>query len=690
VLGVLPAAAQTTGIQRTWLLAEETSQLGDLLFGPGVAEVTTASTGATTAGGTVSWVRYFEKDDHLGMHHVYYRQRYEHPQLGRALRVLGTAVALHYAPDGSLSRANLAQVDDVPPLPNVALTTPQQAFAAAHMGLASWPGFRLGDPARWPPGTLASILDRSELMLEVPRDAGSWRLVWRFQIPDADWEGHTALVDAATGELERVSRSNPHDEDFCPPEGCAHCSPGHDGMDPPVHTTAVAVAENPAITALREVAASPFADPDEQEENCAGSTCTHEAVSAQREGLDPENDPDIPQIEVYHGMKMMAACPHCGYSGYGFDEGKYMRVGLMEIGGSVRYDDYNPGQPGKALERCDAHDLYRLFAGDAMFYTQQTMEVFSSTFKRCGFDGSCGVARVVVDAEGYTGTAQFNVYVDSHLAPFKSVQLDQPLLSESRFSVSASLDTVAHEWGHAVDFESPGNFVARCPASGLETCEMMEGFAEVVGHVVERLKQTTADTNLGDDVYEAEHWDWTAQEDFALVSAWPILRRADRYSTNQCPGFHHSVHAEDAGCGWGQSANGNRLAVVLKLMTDGGNNPGAGHVVPCTGCDIDVTALDADANTAFQMAARILFRVFDTEADFGTVDWDELPVLARNAIHDLFWGETCVAAQLRTNNAFLAVGYPESGLPPCIHCRPYQVGQPPCCPPDYPCLGEEE
>jgi len=73
-LGVLPAAAQTTGIQRVWLLAEDTSQLGDLLFGPGVVEIPNASTGATTAGGTVSWVEYLERDDDLGMHHVTYGQ----------------------------------------------------------------------------------------------------------------------------------------------------------------------------------------------------------------------------------------------------------------------------------------------------------------------------------------------------------------------------------------------------------------------------------------------------------------------------------------------------------------------------------------------------------------------------------------------------------------------------------------
>jgi hypothetical protein len=38
LLGALPAAAQSNGIQPIWLLADDTSQLSDLLFGPGVVE----------------------------------------------------------------------------------------------------------------------------------------------------------------------------------------------------------------------------------------------------------------------------------------------------------------------------------------------------------------------------------------------------------------------------------------------------------------------------------------------------------------------------------------------------------------------------------------------------------------------------------------------------------------------------
>ena len=313
-------------------------------------------------------------------------------------------------------------------------------------------------------------------------------------------------------------------------------------MPEPVYTDALAVPENSPTIPVRSVAASPLSDPDEQELDCGGSACTYEAVRERQPG--PGCDPDIPQIEIYHGIERDPACRHCGFSD-GPYEGAYMRVGLKAIGGTPTYDVYSAAK-GKITCQTDAE--YRRFAGDAMFYTQQTMEVFSS-FGRWGFDGACGVARVVVDAADGEGAQFWAEYPpeDTHAAPLKSVRIGRP--TGQYLSASAALDVVAHEWGHGVDDASPGNFIERCnPTTALETCEMMEGFADVVGHIVERRKQPV-DSDLEDDDYEVEHWDWTAQEDWVPSSWWWSLRRADRYSTGQCPGVHHSVHAEDPGCG---------------------------------------------------------------------------------------------------------------------------------------------
>ena len=91
--------------------------------------------------------------------------------------------------------------------------------------------------------------------------------------------------------------------------------------------------------------------------------------------------------------------------------------------------------------------------------------------------------------------------------------------------------------------------------------------------------------------------------------------------------------------------------------------------------------------TSFEMAAKVLFRVLDTEADYGTVDWDDLPYHGRNAARVLYPNDCEV--QRTVIDAFRAVGYPQELDVPCPVCPPYQEC-PPCCPPDYCCGVVEE
>jgi Zn-dependent metalloprotease len=259
--------------------------------------------------------------------------------------------------------------------------------------------------------------------------------------------------------------------------------------------------------------------------------------------------------------------------------------------------------------------------------------------------------------------------------------------------MSAAIDIVAHEWGHAVSKWSPADFPGMCPENGWEEhpdeCEMSEGFADVVGHMVERFNQPTPDAGS----WIPDRWDWIQGEDWAPECKREFLRRAHEYdAAHTCP--HWSVHANDPGCrsdGTPEHENGNRLSVVLRLMAEGGHNPAYYHSnlpFQCTGCDIDVTPLDPDAMTSFEMAARVLFRVLDTESTSSTNDWDLLPYLARNAAWDLF-PDRCEETQTTVIEAFRAVGYPQQLMTPCTFCPPY-AECPPCCPPDHCCGGVEE
>ncbi len=651
-----PARAQGVGIERHWLSSDQTSTLPTLLFGSGVVEVSSASGGVASGGGTVSWVQYFERADDLGMWHVYYRQEYSHPQVGRAAPIAGTSLALHYGPQGYLYRANLAQVTDVPPLPQPTLTTPAHAFAAAQAGLAHWPGFAPGSPSSWGPGAMASILDHSRLSLAVLPDNGGHR--WQWSVPTADAHGREwrALVDAVTGAVLRVAPSNPSSSYVCSPDT---------GSDPPgTNGSAKAVAENSTgVPELRDVWARscPECDYDAGDPCGVGTPCTHEAVAA--------GGGSVPQIEVYHGVPT-SVWRRCEVDGV---EGNFMRIGLKvdDVLGMPKYDQY--GTVGGRKWKLD--DLYRSFAGDAMYHTRRTMEVFSALGPSwCGVEGACvKPARVVVDAQGglpseFRWESTIELY-----APEDAVSFNKEDGVRSR---SSALDIVAHEWSHAVSKHSAVNFTLLCTAYDFgEACQMGEGFADVMGHIVEWKVHTTEGPGY-------ETYDWIAGEDWNPAST--ELRRAHEFSSQLCPAFHYSVHTSDDTCednsDYDVHATGNRLAVVLKLMTVGGTNPGYGNP-HCPGCPgLYVTPLDSDPATSLEEAARIMWRVLTVEADQSSTDWDYLPFYAHAAVKDLYppLSSECEAAQTTVRDAFLAVGYPETLPLPGIGCPPPMPCPPAC------------
>ncbi len=667
-----PALAQETGVQRVWLSFEETAQVGAMLVGSGVAEVGTSSTGATTAGGTLSWVKYMEKSDDLGMRHVYYRQQYNHPALGRQLRVTGTAASLHYAPDGALRWANVAQLTDLAANPPLTLSTAEGAFAAAQGGLATWPGFALGSPAAWAPGTLANLLDEAELTLApAPAAAGGVRARWRVQTLDAGRHAWNVLLDAGSGALVAVT-SVALRECWQRPT-CADCESN------PVNVAAWAKPENEDLDCgpgsyscnedgVRELFAHYCPEPsceyyryyDNPQDSCKGP-CTHEAAMYIFDGT---------KIEVWYYVPNMAQHLHCGQP----QEGDFMRVGL-KTWNNVPY--YGPYKGATVPLGHQPSTKMRQWAGDAMFHTMRTMETFSSELNWCGVDGSCGApygtARVVVDTRSTNGGAYFMPVDTEQEAPMDSVGVDMPGLGD--FSQSAALDILAHEWGHGVDWHSPAKFAAMPCDESPEPCQIAEGFADVIGHFVEHKVHTNPGPGF-------ETHDWDAGEDWDSDD--DRLRTANAFDERLCAsgGWHWSVHANDAGCEDGQDSpashnNGNRLAVVFRLLAEGGQNPGLNHgISPCTGCDIVVEGLGLDD------AAQILWRVLTLQADGATNDWDYLPWLARAAAYDRYHNRYPPCAeefQQSVIDAFSAVGYPENlPTPTLMGCGP---GQPLPCPP---------
>jgi len=660
------ALAQDSRLERVSLAFDETDQIGGILFGQGVTEVMTESTGITTAGGRITWVKYFEQTDHLGMHHVYYRQQYRHPHLSAGARITGTSVALHFAPEGELRWVEGKQVADVLGEVPATVRTRLQAFDRARVAAASWPGFTPGDPSTWPPGTLAELRDHVEVVLTLEGDG---RLRPRFQVPMLDIDGGSfvLILDASTGSLEAVRRGT---------TGAlarlVDCSPDRpQTVDARVRAQDDDLYNGELRPPNENVNAHPWAD--DNETNCGAdgvnTPCTHEAVWSGIEDV-------LPQIEVYHGSAATTRCRNPTWTAGSW----YMRVGLKEDGGDVTYDLYpeDPGNPDK---------LYRRHAGDAMLFTRRTMETFAAMTGRCSFDGSCGIARVVVDTkycygiwDEKDGAAFQHPDTPTNLAPTNAVTIcpssDPGVLN----TMSAAQDIVAHEWGHGVSKFSPVNFYQQCldVPTIEETCEMSEGFADFVGHWVEHATQPDGDWEV-----EPEVRDWVQGEDWNQNSK--RIRRADELANlDDCShpdpedNYRESIHADDGplcqrGVPGGWHSAGNRLSVVYMLLSEGGTNPGCSHF---GNCDVSV----AGGGLGYWEAAKILFRVLTVQADQSTADWNDLPYLAMQAAYDEYYDDDPPCAldmQRMVRDAFEATGYPETGHIPYLYCN--LIGCPPNC-----------
>jgi len=662
-----PAWGQATSPDFIFLPFDRTAELGAMVFGQGIEGVTTASTGATTAGGTITWAKYREQTDHLGMRHVYFQQQYNLTGAAAPVPIFGTSIALHYAPDGSLRWAIGGQYRDVTSVSQLNIPSPEQAFNAAQTAAASWPGFNPGDPQGWGAGVLAQLIARAELSLTSLEPGLSLRPVWRLPTYDVHGRVFSLRLDATTGQLLSVSSANP--------PVTVDCSP-----DSPYILSAWAKPENPYVQDdLPDDPYRAFGDvvanyrPVDNEPSCGGVPCTHEAVW--KGTTDSE-----PQIEVYHGLGGgVSGMAYCWDPTHDDEVGNYAPTGLKVVNGAPSYEAY--GGLSKGL------DDYRFRAGDAMYFTRSTMVVFINTFERSSFDGMGGRARVVVDAfDGCRDNMFFNREdVVNYHVPTDAVLVCRR--SASPYSASAALDLIAHEWGHGVSKYGADFFDRKDDYD--DTGEMEEGFADVVGHAVEWLSYQGTQYPLR----EFEGGDWKLGEDWDPDS--PAIRGAHEYDPRDChPAhgeyWHYSMHMTDPGCEPdpppGQPSyptpahsNGNRLAVVYRLMAEGGINPACANVPDCEEIVVDPPLWHAGA-------AKILFRVLESYADSNTNYWDHLAFLAVAAAYDLYaytpevGEDVCAyAIQNSVREAFLAVGFnqgPPGFPPPGLLC-------PPPCPPVY-------
>lgn len=304
--------------------------------------------------------------------------------------------------------------------------------------------------------------------------------------------------------------------------------------------------------------------------------------------------------------------------------------------------------------------FYGRAAGDALHHTHRTMLAFDAMGRK-GWDNNYGPAHVVVNAGISADQMRFSPTGQSR-GPANSLQIGPGAEVPNNdaavmYNGAASLDWVAHEWGHGVLIKTANFDISTTHGKQLD-----EGFADVIGMIVEKRMQPSG-TGLEQDS------DWVMHEDSATSG---YARGAkDDGSGHSWVGpegsktFNDRVHRYDGTSVNEPHATGNLLNVVHMLMSNGGKNPICARL-SVSGCeDSNVIASGMGSGKA----GSLLFHAIQHNLT-STTTWEQLPDLITLAAFERFnqcsLGATYNAAveQEIVMKAFRAIGYPRASSTP--------------------------
>lgn len=613
---VLPLGTDpgVTGAQPVAIDGQDVAaQLNALIVGQGVVGVTVPEA-ILPDGGAIVWAVVRDESDDLGMRHRFYRQYFrpgprlsqtlEPPYSTSGLEMAGAELGVHTIED-YLATAFGTQFRELILVNEPTIARSAKALEIAKDSLSAWPGFEPPDWFVWPTDASDTQVSSLRLVLRSLGDGRSFRFTWELIAIDWLGEPQAVLMDATTGALLAVESRRMNDR--CAP------NPGY------APVTAIVVPQHTPLIPNRSVKASP---------DTAVEGFTHEAYW-------PVTSWGIPSVEVYFGIYPPDSPLRCPLNWHG-DPNFPLLYGLTHvktITGTVQFDNWtSPDVPGRA-------------AGDAMWFARETMAQLKN-FNRYGWDGAGSPARVVVD-DRCTATKNAEwVNYDTRCGPASNHVGIGLRADPQSYSFAASLDVIAHEFGHGVIQTS-----ANWPYSG-DGAQLHEGFADFIGYMTEWYRQPTG--------CSWECADWKIGEDSGFM-----VRRVDQddgLPANCCnPDLitgKHAYHRLDPVCTCPETGHyrGNMLGVAYRLMA---NVPGPNQNPVCgrtwySGCEINVPAIGVDK------ASRILFRVLTYYAT-STTSWWTLPDLGKAAAYDLYknctTGYSALPEQQSFEKAFLAIGY---------------------------------
>ncbi|HEX8154286.1 MAG TPA: M4 family metallopeptidase [Thermoanaerobaculia bacterium] len=550
------------------------------------------------AGRELLWKEIRRKTDAGGNLNVFYRQYLTDGNI--TAEVYGSEVGAHYTPDGRLYSVSGAQARQVNVANGVSLDRQAAIEAAAYRMLARETRVRRLDEMHAEQRDRA--LNAAKLVL-MERD-GVYHYTYLTYASDLSDNGLQIAIDADTEQIVAITETNMG----------GNCLPT--GSMVTVNATGTPVRSG---VSNRSIKAHPATD--------RPSPYTHEGYWH-----------SVPYKTVYQQITgtgtWMCANMSDSWTIFPLQTENSVVVYKDRVDGSITWH-------GSA-------------AGDAIYHSDKTMTYLKFIHGRDGWDDAYGPVKIIIDSTTPSrDQAQFNANVTA-TSPNNAVMMGLP---GRMYQGAASLDWVAHEWGHGV-INTSANF----PYSGVGA-ELHEGFADVIGHATERYYHATGSGVETDD--------WLMHEDAASSGYargavddngghnWtgPTTYNGQNYYT-----FNDLLHANDTPTTNTNAHSGaNKLAVVLRLLTEGGTNPVCARLSTLSGCSTSVTGQGENK------AARIMVTALESTLPSNST-WSTLADDVAQAAFNLYNAcgsnplSNASAEQTAVFNAFTAIGHPGSGV----------------------------
>ncbi len=587
------------------LVAYSAKQAAAKIVGRGANLVSAAEpVPVTAADGEVVWKTIRELADPQGRRHVFIRQYLRRP--AGDVEVFGSEIGLHYSRQGVLQVAGGRQFTNVKVV-NSASFTAADAQRRAIVSLAAPGAAFVPTPYEKVPPVARAYRDARATMLLVPVSATAFRYVYRVVVTDIADRAYYVMVDAETAAILDAT-------DVAQYSNCGPATPlmAAGGIGRPVRDD---------ITSDRWIGANTF-----QRE---------EFPFEGRYNLDWTTNVDVYQ-EV--DRRISFACnPNANNNSYTLFPAPASTVYLS----MARYDDIVTHD---ANTNTDVHWRGRVVA-DAMYKTALTYYALSGLGYGFAFAKPFQVVIESTVAGCFDACASYNMNsgADSRIPPGGGVLFYPTIDSSPLYNSAASLDQVAHEWGH----EFIQHTVGFPPVFGVPH-QLNEGFADVIGQLVEKYSEPP-----GYGVEKSSDWD--LGEDMSKFGyQYAFSGTTDAGEAGHNFGNYHfnlKFHALDKPSGddheWG-----NMLNVVYYLMSEGGTNPACGRL---NNCNISVPGGFGPV-PAGELMLRALTYYIPSSAQ-----WEDLGAYVEWAAFDEY--NNCPGgpgdlAQTMVARAFAAIGYP--------------------------------